>query len=131
MLVSQLFFSNKFGKISRAPIRIISSFLIQVFIYSQNSHSPLMKYISKDPDSKNEVIPFTYDLKGACVEGRFAYIILSPIRIEPRITKIVVTQNNLRECGFYEIGKISIINKSVKSIEINTSLIRNYYVEYI
>ena len=131
MLVSQLFFPNEFGKISRAPIRIIRSFLIQVFIYSQNSHSPLMKYISKDPNSKYEVIPFVYDLKGACVEGRFAYIILSPVRIEPRITKIVLTQNNLRECGFYEIGKISIFNRSIKSIEINTSLIRNYYVEYL
>ena len=130
-LISQLFFPNEFGKISRAPIRIIRSFLIQVFIYSQNSHSPLMKYITKDPDSKYEVIPFTYDLKGACVEGRFAYIILSPVRIEPRITKIILTQNNLRECGFYELGKISIFNKNVKSIEINTSLIRNYYVEYL
>ena len=130
-LISQLFFPNEFGKISRAPIRIIRSFLIQVFIYSQNSHSPLMKYITKDPDSKYEVIPFTYDLKGACVEGRFAYIILSPVRIEPRITKMVLTQNNLRECGFYELGKISIFNKNVKSIEINTSLIRNYYVEYL
>ena len=116
-------------KILRASIRIIRAFLIQVFIYSQNSHSPLMKYISKDPDSKCEVIPFTYDLKGAYVKEKFAYIILSPVRIEPRITKIILTQNNLGESGICEIGKISIFNKNIKSIEINTSMIKDYYVD--
>ena len=130
-LVSQLYFSREFGKISRAPIRIIRSFLIQVFIYSQNCHSPLMKYISTDINSRYSSIPYAYDLKGACVEGRFAYIILSPLRIEPRICKILLTQNNLRECGIYELGKVLLFNKNIKTIEINTSLIRNYYIEYI
>ena len=132
-LVSELYFPKdvKFGKVSRATIRLIRSFLIQVFIYSQNSHSPLMEYIRNGPNENYASIPFVYDLKGACIEGRFAYIILSPVRIEPRINKISLAQNNLRECGLYELGKIAIFNKNIKIIEINVSLLRNNYLEFL
>ena len=130
-LSSNIFFPDSFGKIPRIPLKIIRSFLIEVFIYYQNKNSPLMKYIIKDEENNYEYIPFIYDLRGACVEGRFAYIILSPIRIEPRIERIILSQNNLRECGMYEIGKIVIFNKNVKVIECNTSLLRTNYIEYL
>ena len=128
-LITNLFFPNEFGKISRAPIRLIRAFLIQVFIYFQNKNSPLMKYIT--PKLNNEIIPFVYDLKGACVEGRLASIIIGPTRIEPRINKIILSQNNLRESGLYEIGKAILFNKNIKNIDFNTSLLRNNYLEYL
>ena len=130
-LADNAFFPNSFGKLPRVPIKLIRSFLIQVFIYYQNKYSPLMKYIEKDEENGYASIPFMHDLRGACVEGRFAYIILSPARIEPRIEKISVSQNNLRECGLYEIGKILIFNHNIKVIECNTSLLRTNYIEYL
>ena len=130
-LASNLFFPNSFGKLPSVPLKIIRSFLIQVFIYYQNKNSPLMNYITEDEENNYVSIPFTYDLRGACVEGRFSYIILSPVRVEPRVEKIFLSQNNLRECGLYEIGKIIIFNKNVKVIECNTSLLRTNYIEYL
>ena len=130
-LASNLFFPNSFGKLPSVPLKIIRSFLIQVFIYYQNKNSPLMNYITEDEKNNYVSIPFTYDLRGACVEGRFSYIILSPVRVEPRVEKIFLSQNNLRECGLYEIGKIIIFNKNVKVIECNTSLLRTNYIEYL
>ena len=128
-LIVNLYFPNEFGKVSRAPIRLIRAFLIQVYIYWQNKNSPLMNYITTKVN--NEIIPFVYDLKGACVEGRFASIIIGPTRIEPRINKILISQNNLRESGLYEIGRAIIFNKNVKIIDCNTSLFRNNYLEYL
>jgi hypothetical protein len=46
-------------------------------------------------------MPFTYELRGALIEGRFSNIILSPLKIEPRITNIELDRNNLRELGIY------------------------------
>ena len=115
------------------PIKIIRAFLIQVFIYSQNSHSPLMKYASKNEDSNSryEIIPFVYNLSGASIEEKFAYIVLSPIRIEPRISKILLSKNDLREYGLYEIGKTLIFNKHIKNIELNYSLLKKFYIEFL
>ena len=115
------------------PIRIIQSFLIQVFIYSQNSHSPLIKYVSKNKDSNSryENIPFEYNLTEAGIEEKFAYIILSPIRIEPRISKIILSKNDLREWGLYEIGKTLMFNKHIKNIELKSSLLKSYYIEFL
>ena len=129
-LIDNLFFESKdFGYMSRRYLPLIKSFFIQVFIYFQNKNSPLMNYIYKNEDY--EKIPFCYDLRGAVIEGRFSYVILSPLRIEPRIEIIKLMQNNLRECGLYEIGKVLLFNKNIKIIEINTSLIRNNYIEFL
>ena len=128
-LSSLFYYSNGFGRIINAPLRLIKNFLIQVFIYYQNKNSPLMSYTYKKDDF--EIIPFDYDLRGACVEGKYAYVILAPIRIEPRVNKISLSQNNLRECGFFEIGKNIIFNKGIKNIEYNTSLVRTNYIDYL
>jgi hypothetical protein len=110
------------------PIRLIRSFFIQVYIYYQNKNSPLMEYIY---EKKNcEIVPFVYDLRGAYVEGRYAYIILSPARIEPRISRIYLSSNNLRENGVYEMGKVVLFNKEIKIIDYNFSLIRPNFIEY-
>ena len=135
-LVSNIFFSGEPEKVSRASIRIVRSFLISVFIYYQNKHSPLMNYIKpKDIDEEEDdnslaFMPFTYELRGALIEGRFSNIILSPLKIEPRITNIELDRNNLRELGIYELGKLLIMNKNIKLVDYNTSLLRSNYLEY-
>ena len=135
-LVSNIFSSGEPEKVSRASIRIVRSFLISVFIYYQNKHSPLMNYIKpKDIDEEEDenslaYMPFTYELRGALIEGRFSNIILSPLKIEPRITNIELDRNNLRELGIYELGKLLIMNKNIKLVDYNTSLLRSNYLEY-
>ena len=128
-IADNLYFHNEFGRVLKTPINLIRSFLIQVFIYYQNKNSPLMKFITKT--EKYEPIPFQYDLRGACIEGRFSLIIISPIRIEPRISRILFAQNNLRECGLYEFGKAILFNKNIKVVEFNTSLLRTNYIEFL
>ena len=135
--VSNLFFTGEFRKLPKAAIKIVRSFLISCFIYYQNKHSPLMNYISPDKNMDNEgkkdslaYMPFTYELSAACIEGRFANIILSPLKIEPRISNIVLDRNNLRELGMYELGKLLIMNKNIKLIDFNTSLLRSNYLDY-
>ena len=133
ILASNIFYNRDFGRIPNLDIKIIRSFLFQVFIYYQNKYSPFMNYAMESKDNNNDdnvKIPFSYNLYGACVEGRFSYIVLSPLKIEPRIERIILTQNNFRECGMYEIGKIVIFNKNIKAIDLNICLIRTNYIEY-
>ena len=135
--VSNLFYPTEFGQTSKASIRIVRSFLISVFIYYQNKNSPLMNYINPNENKDNEkkemplvLIPFTYELSGAMIEGRFSNIVFSPLKIEPRISNIVLDKNNLRELGQYESAKLIIMNKNIKLIDLNTSLLRTNYLEY-
>ena len=130
-LASNLYFPGEFGKARRINIRLIRAFLIQVFIYYQNKNSPLMNYINKDKDGKYDPIPFIYDLRGACVEGRFSLIVLSPLKMEPNISRVSLSQNNLRECGLYEMGKVILFNKNIKTIEFNVSLLRTNFLEFL
>ena len=136
-MVSNLFFSGEFGIIIKTTIGIIKSFLISVYIYYQNKHSPLMSYIKPNKDIKEDenenslsYIPFTYELRGACIEGRFSNIILSPLKTEPRITNVVLDKNNLREIGIYELGKLLIFNKNIEFVDYSTSLLRTNYFNY-
>ena len=128
---------RKHGKVLRPPIRIVRAFLISVFIYYQNKHSPLMDYIKPNKninDEENEdslgYIPFTYELDNALIEGRFANIILSPLKIEPRISNVVISRNNLRESGLYELSKLLIMNKNIKLVDFKTSILRSNFLDY-
>ena len=78
----------------------------------------------KDP------IPFEYDLKGACIEGINSNIILSPIRIEPRVSRIGIAENNLRECGFYDISKTLLFNHNISFIDLNKCLLKSFCLDY-
>ena len=113
---------------------MLTSFLISVYIYYQNMKSPLINYCSQEKkDNKKEDnnksdnisdenivdVPFTYQLKGANIEGRYANVILAPIAIEPRIIHINLFQNLIREPGLYELGKILSFNKNIRSINLN------------
>jgi hypothetical protein len=123
-------------KINTLPIKIIKSFLISVYIYYQNKNNPLIKPLKEDENNKIfsenclKSIPFTYDLNGACIEGRFANIITSPIKIEPRIEKINIRQNNLKETALFEIAKSLIFNQNIKKIEYNISIIKSFFLDY-
>ena len=128
-LASRMFFTSNFGKIRKVHIKYVKCFITQAFIHYQNTHSPLLKYIEeKEGLSK---IPFEYDLGGACVEGRFAYVLLSPLKIESFLSKIKIPHNNLRECGLLELGKVLLFNKNIKSIDINMSLIKSNFLDYL
>ena len=58
-------------------------------------------------------IPFEYDLNEAHLDKKFANTVLSPSRIEPRISQIIMSNNNLEERGFFELAKILIFNKKI------------------
>jgi len=109
---SCMLYEGPLGKVSRPPIKIMRSFFISVYIYSQNKHSPLMKYRTEVKDGNNilAAIPFVYDLTAADIEEEFAGIILAPSRIEPRIHEMKMTQNILKNKGFIELSKILLFN---------------------
>ena len=117
------------------PIKLIRCFLTSIYIYYQNEHSPLMKCIEPykpkgENDDEFKEIPFTYSLKGAFVEGRFANTIISPIKLEPRISHINFGQNNIREWGLFELGKSISMNKNIKSLILKISLLRTCFLDY-
>ena len=122
--------SNLSFPISRvSPInQLILSFFIQVFIFYQNKNSPLLNYTL--PSKELATIPFVYDLRGACIEGRFSYIILSPLKVQDFISKIFLKQNNLRESGLFELGKILVFNDNITNIECDTCLIKSQYLDF-
>jgi len=145
------FISNFFGenRIDSTPLKIVQHFFISVYIYYQNKHSKLIKYTEPNEDNqyykKNEEededndenyvtkdpIPFEYDLKGAYIEGRFSNILFAPIRIEPRVSRVNISQNNLRDFGFFEIAKTLLFNNNLSYIDLNVSLLKSYYLEYL
>ena len=109
--------------------QLIRCFFAQVFIYYQNSHSPLINYIY--PSDNLSAIPFTYDLQNAVIEGRLAYVVLSPLKVGDFVTNIYLKYNNTRECGLYELGKICVFNNNIKLIECDTCLLRSYYLFFL
>ena len=125
------------------PLNLINSFLISLYIYDQNRNNQFINPIDltkeeadKEKGSYNEIdsnlvnIPFTYDLRSAGVEGSNSNIIISPISIEPRISKINFLQNNIREIGLFELGKMLSFNKKINSLNLKKSLSRGYYLDY-
>ena len=109
--------------------QLILSFFSQVYISDQNKNSPLLDYIVQEKDFAE--IPFTYDLRGACIEGRFSYVVIAPLRIGDFVSNIFLKQNNLRESGLYELGKLCVFNDNIKNIECDTCLIRSTYLEFL
>ena len=139
-IVTNLFFCNKingeivpFGKVKKIQIPLIRSFLISVFIYYQNKTSNLMKYIKKSNNEENlEIIPFVYDLSEAGIENSFANVILSPLRVEPRINEIRLSRNRLKESGILEMAKVLIFNnKNIKEINFQTSYLKAPYIDFL
>ena len=124
------FYDEENGKTNQMNISITKAFFISVYIYYQNKHSPLMKYIKEsknkeDPTRDLAAIPFSYDLTGAVIEPNYTGIILAPIRIEPRINEIIMVQNILKEKGFIELSKILLFNKYLKIIDFHQIAVKS------
>ena len=64
----------------------------------------------KEKEKELVDVPYTFELKGANIKGKISNTIISPLLIEPRISKIDFTQNPIRELGLYELGKILSFN---------------------
>ena len=120
----------------KPPIKMIRNFLISTYIYNQNEHYSSIYEENDDKLEEESVdVPFTYQLGGAMIEGRFGNTIISPIKIEPRLKKINFEQNLLREEGLFELGKALTFNqnknnKSDKSINLKLCLLKGYFFDF-
>ena len=129
------YFNEELGRDFKYPISIARAFFISVYIYYQNKHSPLMKYIKKSKDEEDKkkedlaIIPFEYDLSGGIIESQFSGIIMAPLRIEPRISELILVQNILKEKGFLELSKVFLFNKNVKIVDFHQSAIKSNQIE--
>ena len=130
-VMSAQFYDKKKDENRKGPLGLAKSFLISTYIYYQNKHSPLMKFIKEKDDPDIKPFEFEYDLKGATIENEYAGIIIPPARVEPRISIITLDQNLLKEKGFFELGKLLIFNKNIKHIEFNRSGDKSYYLNYL
>jgi len=127
-------FIEAFDKDKKNDFHIIKLFFISVYIYYQNKNSPLMKYIQPNTinnTNKLAIIPFEFNLSQACIEEKFTPIIFAPLRIEPRITKIILNYNNMEKLGLYELSKVLIFNKNIKIIDYKFTLLHSNYLPFI
>ena len=127
-------------------VLLVREFLVSVFIYYQNKHSPLMNYIPKKNEKKNDDIkmiindkkgennladiPFEYDLRDANIESVHTKLIFAPLRIEPRISIIALVKNKLKDLGLFELSKMLLFNPNIKKIEYNQVVLKSYLMEY-
>ena len=116
------YYPGEIGRGNRSPINLLKSFLISIFIYYQNKHSPLMKnlFINKD-----KIIPFIYDFNGGNIQSEYASIIMIPSRIEPRIKKLNMGYNPLKEKGIFELAKTLLFNKNIKIIDFKKTALKS------
>ena len=132
-------------------ILIIRSFFETVYNYFQAKNSYLMKFTPSNKIEENKIneedenyeeydnkeakklvdVPFQYDISTSSLEGRYAFVLLSPVRLDSRIEKLVLQQNNFRENGMFEFGKILVFNKNLKSANFHTNIIKQSYLEYM
>ena len=125
---SCLFYSKYLNKAEENfIIPLATRIIISSYIYYQNRHSPLMKYIK---DSKNLVnLPFIYELSEAGIIDSYLGIVIAPIRIEPRIEDVELNKNIIKIEGILELFKAIIFNKSIKKISIKSCITKAKYFQ--
>ena len=126
-------YKNELGMGSNKEIGIFRALFISTYIYYQNKYSPLMKYINEKKDEEDETkylakIPFAYDLTGASIQSPYAGIIMAPSRIEPRINKLIMSQNILKEKGCLELSKTLKFNKNIKVVNFHISALKTEHI---
>ena len=129
--LSNFFYGDNIGKRKRDyPLPISSSILISSYIYHQNNISPFMKYSEKDKSGNNlEQLPFLFELSEAGINDIYINTILSPIRIEPRVSNIELDKNRINIYGIFELHKLLMFNKNIKKISIKScETILNYLI---
>ena len=129
---NELFTKQYFNK------KLIRLFLISVYFYSYNKDYPLTNYtiekIIKDKTDNIEYlssIPYNYNLDSANLTTIFTNYIISPIKIEPKISELTISHNNIGFNGLFDIGKSLIFNKNIEKCYLNNSNIKFFYLEYI
>ena len=90
-------------------INLIKFFIFKIFItYS------LKNSISMNLNQKK--CPFEYDLLEANIKQLNSINVLTPIMIENRIKTLLFNSNNFGEIGFFELGKMLILNSNIENI---------------
>ena len=122
---------NNNKKKTNESISIISYFFFTLFTNYQTINSRLMKYTEND-QKNNEfaVVPYEYNINGGLMKGEYAILISSPMRQDDRITKISMTENDMRELGMLELGKTIVFNKKVKTINYSKNRLYSYFFDY-
>ena len=117
--------------------KLIRLFLISVYIYSHNKNSSFMQYVKEKTflDKNNNIknlcpIPFNYDLSFAYLTNIFSNSIFSPIKIEPKISVISLSHNDLGNYGFFNLAKTLIFNKNIEKCDLNNSNLNLYNLKY-
>ena len=132
-MISQLFYNQNvpFAHEKLVLIPFIRSFFISVYIYYQNKNSSLMRYRRNLNNQNNlEEIPFKYDISEAGIEDKFGRIVMSPLRIEPRLEEIIINKNRLKENAFIELAKILLFNKNINKIDFVHDSFKSYYLDF-
>ena len=75
-------------------------------------------------------IPFDYNLNEAKLNNKYANTILSPTKIEPRISQMTLTYNKTEEQGLFELAKVFIFNNNIKKCFLDKSLINSNNLYY-
>ena len=88
-----------------------------------------MKYREVPSEEKNnlQILPFDYDISEAGIINKYANIIMSPLRIEPRIDGIKLSRNTLKQNGFMELAKILLVHRILLSNGGNKTYIYTYF----
>ena len=96
-----------------------------------NKNSSFMKY-RHNLNNQNELeeISYIFDLSEAGIKNDYARIVLAPLRIEPRIDKIKMSKNFLKDEGIIELSKILLFNKNINNICIDHSMLKSDYIGY-
>ena len=90
-----------------------------------------MKYIKNDKTDL-EKIPFVFNLGEASIMQKLSSILLSPLRIEPRIEEIELAKNRLKGMGFFELAKLFIFNKNgIKKMNFEFNAIKSNYLYFL
>ena len=116
--------------------KLIRLFLISVCIYYQNKKLLNKKEISEkniiDKYGLNylSLIPFNYKFENSNLTKIFSETIFPPIKIEPRISEISLSKNNLEFIAFFELTKTLIFNKNIEKINLDNSKVKYNYLEY-
>ena len=93
-------------------IDLIKFFIYKIFITYSIKNSILMNLNQKKS-------PFEYDLQEANIKQSNSIQAITPIMTENRIKTLLFNSNNFGEIGFFELGKMLILNSNIENIFLN------------